>query len=233
MSSRTIRAAIFDLDGTLIDSRQAVVDAVAAGVREVLARHAIQDFEPSEAAIMDAMGLPPVEYYQRILPEALFPLSLELKEVATAHEVRALAAGKGRLFPGVMKGLEALRSGGIRLAIVSNAQQPYFVAALDHLGLEPMLDHRECHEELPPGVGSGKPVLLRRALAALGVEAGDALMVGDRREDILAGLELGCATVGMSYGFGSPDELREADLVTGEFSSLVDFVDRFQSQSKA
>ena len=225
MSRRDICAAIFDLDGTLVDSRQAVVHAVAEGVRQVLSQHGILGFEPSEAAIMDAMGLPPAEYYQRILPEHLSHLSLEVKDAATAHEVRALAAGKGRLYPGVLETLDTLREQGRRLAIVSNAQEPYFVAALKYLHLETRIDYRECHEELPPGVGSGKPVLLNRALTALGISADQAVMVGDRREDIAAGRELGCATVGLSYGFGSPQELAQAELITDTFASLLKFVE--------
>ncbi len=224
MTQGGIRAAIFDLDGTLIDSRRAVVHAVAEGVREVLVRHEIQDFEPSEEAIMDAMGLPPAEYYQRILPTHLSHLSLEVKDAATAHEVRALAAGEGRLHPGVLDSLRRLRDGGVKLAIVSNAQEPYFMAVLNYLALEDCVDHTECHEQLPPGVGSGKPVLLQRALDELERSANEAVMVGDRREDIAAGRELGCSTLGLSYGFGSPEELAEADVVADRFDRVLDFL---------
>jgi phosphoglycolate phosphatase-like HAD superfamily hydrolase len=218
-----LRAAIFDLDGTLVDSRRAVVDAVAAGVREVLDRHAVGNVEPRDEDIMAAMGLPPHEYYQRILPEELHHLAPEVKEASTRHEVEALADGRGRLYPGVRETLTALKAQGVRLAVISNAQEPYFVAAVRYLGLSDLMDHAECHEQLPDGVGQGKPVLLRRALDILRVDPPLAVMVGDRREDIAAGLALGCRTMGLLYGFGSDDEIEDAEIATGDFSRLEEF----------
>ncbi len=217
-----IEAAVFDLDGTLVDSRQAIVHAVAEGVRRVFENHAIDDHAPDETAIMDAMGLPPVEYYRRILPSHLAHLAGEVKESATAAEIEVLARGEGKLYPKVRETLQQLRARGVRLAIVSNAQEPYFRACIRYLKLSDLVEHTECHEELPVGVGEGKPVLLRRALTELGVEAARSVMVGDRREDIAAGQELGCATVGLSYGFAGEGELEDADQVYAEFERLLE-----------
>jgi phosphoglycolate phosphatase len=216
---------VFDLDGTLVDSRRAIVRAVAQGVARVLQRHEIEDQLPDEAAIMDAMGLPPVEYYRRILPPQLAHLAPEVKESATAAEVEALARGEGKLYPAVEETLQALHTRGVRLAIVSNAQEPYFRACLRYLKLSAFVEHAECHEELPTGIAGGKPVLLRRALQKLGVAAVKSVMVGDRREDIAAGRELGSKTVGLSYGFARAGELEDADHVFAEFRRLLELTD--------
>ncbi len=224
-STSTPQAMFFDLDGTLVDSRRAIVRAVAQGVQTVLQRHEITGQSPDEHAIMDAMGLPPVEYYRRILPPELAHLAQEVKESATATEVEVLAKGEGKLYPAVEETLRELRASGVRLAIVSNAQEPYFRACLRYLGLSALVEHAECHEELPEGVEGGKPVLLRRALQALRVEAKSGVMVGDRREDIAAGRELGCRTVGLSYGFAREGELAQADHLFGEFRRLLELLD--------
>jgi len=218
------QAMIFDLDGTLVDSRRAIVRAVAQGVHTVLQRQKIVDQMPDEHAIMDAMGLPPAEYYRRILPPELAHLAKEVKESATAAEVEVLAKGEGKLYPAVAETLKELRACGVRLAIVSNAQEPYFRACLRYLGLSALVEHAECHEELPAGVEGGKPVLLRRALQELQVEAANSVMVGDRREDIAAGHKLGCKTVGLSYGFAREGELEDADHLFGEFRRLLELV---------
>ena len=223
--TRPMQAAIFDLDGTLVDSRQAVVEAVAQGVADGFEAHGIDDVVPDESAIMDAMGLPPAEYYQRILPTGLHSLAREVQDAATEHEVNALADGHGRLHEGVIETLDELRRRGLKLAIISNAQAPYFRACLRYLELAEQIDHAECHEELPADGPGGKVVLLTRALAALGRTAGACLMVGDRREDVSAGRELGCVSVGLSYGFGSTAELAEADFRLDQFSGLLRLID--------
>jgi len=94
-----IAAAIFDLDGTLVNSREAVVDAVAEGVRRVLAGYNIAGIEPDRVAIEDAIGLPPKQYYQRILPENLLHLADQVQASATALEIEALKAGMGNCTP--------------------------------------------------------------------------------------------------------------------------------------
>jgi phosphoglycolate phosphatase len=210
----------FDLDGTLVDSRAGVVHAVAAGVREALTRHGHADFEPQEALIIGALGLPSAEYFRAVLPEELHQLAPEAQACSTEHEVRALAAGEGRLFPEVLETLDLLREQGCRLGVISNAQQGYFRAALEHLGVNERLDYAECYEEMPPPTEMAKVALLRRALAALDADPTRCAMVGDRREDVVAGNQLGCRSIGALYGFGSPEELSVADFSMESFVQL-------------
>ncbi len=210
--SSPVRAVAFDLDGTLVDSRTAVVEAVATGCAEVLARHGAS-FRPTHDAITGGMGLPSDEYYARLLPPELQSLAAAVKAAATDHEVSALAEGRGRLYPNVAVALQQLRKRGWKLAAISNAQEPYFRAALEYLELAPLFDHCECYEEMPPTTGPSKQALLTRALEALGTPAGDTAMVGDRGDDIDAGRALGCVTVGLRQGFGTLEELVRAHFV--------------------
>ena len=212
------RAVVFDLDGTLLDSRHAVLEAVEAGFRDVLARHGITDVEPRREMVASSMGLPAGEYFRRILPRKLQHLADEVQAAATGHEVEALASGRGRLFAGITELLEALATSGRPVAIVSNSQTPYFRAAVQYTGLERWAQHLECHEELPtPG---GKVELLTRALEALSCDPSQSAMVGDRAGDVDAGRGLGCATVGVTYGFGDPGELRGADVIVHDVPEL-------------
>jgi len=215
-------AVVFDLDGTLVDSRIAIIDAVRAGVREAVAEANLPQPEIEDATLRAALGKPAREYFLAILPETLGHLSERVKEAATRHEVEALAGGHGRLYDGVLPALDSLRSANVRLAAVSNAQAPYFRAALEHTGLLERFDHTECHEELPPD--SPRPfklTLLRRAIEQLEVDPARVLMVGDRAEDIEAGHAAGCATLAIPFGFGSGEELAQADQQLGHFDELA------------
>lgn len=216
------RAIVFDLDGTLVDSRVAVIDAVAAGIREVAARHGRGPVAIDPARLRAALGMPAREYFVAVLDETLRDLADEVKEASTEHEVTSLASGEGRLFPGVLDTLDALRTRGYSLGVVSNAQGPYFRAALEHLDLESRLSHSECYEELPDGAARPfKRTLLGRALQTMGVEPESAWMVGDRREDIEAGHALGTRTAGILFGFGTPDEFDLADRRLQRFDDLL------------
>lgn len=92
--------------------------------------------------------------------------------------------------------LEALRSRGLRLAIVSNAFDPSWLLHrdLEELGLAERVDHAVFSSEV--GKRKPHPLIFEQALAALGVEPEHALFVGDRlREDVGGAAAVGMRTV--------------------------------------
>jgi len=221
MSRPRFDAIVFDLDGTLVDSRVAVIDAVSAGIREAVGAAGLPVPPIDVQVLHDALGKPATEYFRAVLPETLGHLADRVKEAATRHEVEAFQTGRGRLFDGVLDALDRIRDADIRIAVVSNAQAPYFRAALEYTGLADRVDHAECHEELPDGAERPfKLTLLRRALAALEIPAERALMVGDRAEDLEAGTSAGCTTLAIPFGFGSEEEIAIANLHLESFGAL-------------
>jgi phosphoglycolate phosphatase len=221
MSTPRFDGVVFDLDGTLVDSRVAVLVAVATGIRVASAEAGIEAPPVDDAALRAALGLPAPEYFRAILPATLGHLAPRVKEASTRHEVEAFASGRGRLHPGVLETLDRLRAADLSIAVISNAQAPYFRAAIEHTGLGERLHHAECHEELPPSTPAPyKLALLRRALERLGLEPSRTLMVGDRRDDFEAGKATGCRTVAVSFGFGDGEELAGADERIDGFEEL-------------
>ena len=219
------RATIFDLDGTLVDSRQAVVAAVIRGVRETAQAHGV-DFSPSADAVVAALGLPALSYFRRLLPDELAPLAQEALLRSTHYEVAAMHAGGGALFAGVLEGLRDLRAAGWRVGIISNAQSAYFHAALTSLELDASCDHAMCQEELPTATVDTAPTppkqrLLELALARLDCVAAASWMMGDRAEDLHAGRALGLRSAAASYGFGSAQEHAGADLRCASFPEFT------------
>lgn len=60
------------------------------------------------------------------------------------------------------------------------------------------------------GKFDNKGDLVAHLMREMDLAAGDAIMIGDRREDIVAGRQNGCRTLGVLYGYGSRSELVEA-----------------------
>lgn len=198
----TIRAVFFDLDGTLVDSLDDLTDAVnhmlagfgkapltKTGVRALVgkgARNLVQRALDMESAADIERGL------------GLFT------EFNTNH-----IADKSMLYPGVREMLENLAARGIRLAIISNKG-----AALSRLILETLeIDaffHVICGGDTFPEM-KPSPLPLMRVIDGLGIAGSETLMVGDSINDIQAGKQAGIATIGCTWGYGGPDELRDAD----------------------
>jgi phosphoglycolate phosphatase len=203
---RRDRGAIaFDLDGCLVDSRPAILPSVrAALVGEGLP--ALPDDE-----LIWLIGPPLLTGFAELLMRlgsdpGRAPNLLEAYRV----DYRATMLERTVVFPGIALALEELSA---RCVICVVTSKPAELAAplLDHLGLGRVLAFVE-----GPGLDAGdepKSVTLGRALAALDIE----VMVGDRSHDVEAGRAHGLRTVGVTWGIGSPKELRDAgvdDIVT-------------------
>jgi len=223
-----IGALLFDTDGTLLDSRQAVVAAVAEGFA---AARVDLDLPPAAAdpeRIAAGMGLPSRRYFQLAFDPATVPPLLRERfadrfaERTAEAEVNAIAAGATTLYPGVTETLSELRQRGCRLAVFSNAGRVYFEALVRAHGLDSLCDAALCLEQARArGLAGDKTGLVRTLIGKLGVPAGSCAVVGDRIHDIEAGRACGALTVGCRYGFGKPDEFAGADVMIGTFPELL------------
>jgi phosphoglycolate phosphatase len=213
------RAAVFDMDGTLVDSVELAVRSARDGLTEYYARRGLPVELPSRSAIRAAVGLPSLEYFAALLPPERRADAEELRSCVVESELRQLTAGEGRLFPRALETLAALRGAGWALALVSNCGRPYFEANLRHQRLGPAFDMALCLDD-----GPSKPANVRRALQSLGASGG--VMVGDRAADVEAGRAAGLATIGCRYGFGAPQELAAADHTIGSLDELPALVAR-------
>jgi HAD superfamily hydrolase (TIGR01549 family) len=158
--ARKLRAVLLDLYGTLVEMRErrepyarlAQATGWAFDRRTVMCRRFTRDELASHAGCRDP----------RLMDEFDTGIRAELDGIA--------------VYPDVRETLAALRAEGLRLALVSNLSEPYG-AVVNERGLLQPFDAIVLSYE----VGSVKPEpeIYREALARLGVEAGDAMMVGD------------------------------------------------------
>ncbi len=203
---------LFDLDGTLVDSRRDIALSV---------NHALSLF-----------GRPPlpleeVERYvgdgvRQLLARALGQAAPE--DLARAVEIflphyLAHCADSTRLYPGVRETLEALA--GTPLAVVTNKPLAHTEKTLRALGIERFFGAVLGGDSLPRRKPDPEPLL--EAWRRLNGRAGTAWMVGDSPVDIRAGRAAGISVAAVTYGFRPIEELRAEtpDLLLNSFDELI------------
>ena len=196
-----MRAVIFDLDGTLLDSRP----GIRAGLRHTLIRLGHQpppDLDPDWA-----VG-PPLE---EVMARLLAPYSDGRVAEAVAH-YRAWYAAEGlydaHVYPGVPELIGGLVAAGRPLFVATAKLVTFARLALDHFGLA---GHFRAVYGAEPGVLSAPKVeLIGTILTAEGLDPARAAVVGDRAVDIAAARAHGALAVGAAYGYGGRAELEAA-----------------------
>lgn len=185
-----ISALLLDLDGTLVDTPQAIVD-VAQGT---LAAMNLPPADPQ--AIRDTIGLP--------LPLALGKLigrgplgaaeAVEIYRVLWRRDVTPRIPSL--LYPGVLDGIRELRAQGVRLAVVTGKAQDGADNTVDLAGLRPFVEVVLGYTSVPNPKPA--PDLALEACKRLGTT--DAIVVGDATHDIEMATAAGLPSIGVTYG---------------------------------
>ena len=193
---------LFDLDGTLTDPKEGITKAVAIA----LEHFGIQE-EPGN--LTHFIGPPLDESF----PEFY---GFDREQVAVATETfREYYVRQGWLEnvpdPGMVELLRDLQAAGKRLLVATSKPEVTAVRILEHFGMAQYFD-RICGAPLDSQEGARKANVIRNALswAGPGWDAGNTVMVGDRRHDVAGAHEVGLPCVGVLYGYGSRAEHEKA-----------------------
>ncbi len=198
MQERNAKAVLFDLDGTLTDPRPGITRCIQHALT-ALGREA-----PSEEELLWCIGPPLQESFPRLLDTD----EKALVDRAIAHyRERFATVGlfENELYPGVVEALQELRGAGLRTFVATSKPRVFALRIVEHFGLRLHVD--EVYGSELDGTRTDKGDLIRHLLACEGLEAGDAVMVGDREHDMIGGAKNGLRCVGVTYGYGSAEEL--------------------------
>lgn len=192
---------LFDLDGTLVDSFSAIGASVSRTLEELGAA------QPSDEELRRQVGAP----LARVFAAVLGPSGAHLIDDAVAR-YRVIFDDVGMqhiaAFPGIVPTLAAFHRAGHSMQVVTARSSPSAHLILRTLGLH---DYFEAVHAPEPGVRDyDKADYVRVALARRSAPLHETAMVGDRGDDVRAGLRNGVAAVGVGWGNGSVDELVEA-----------------------
>jgi phosphoglycolate phosphatase len=193
-----VRAVVFDFDGTLGDSYR----AITASVNHVRAVRGLPSLTVEQVRPHVGRGV------AWLLERTVGRGSPEANAAAYRdHHPGVLREGT-TLLPGAAESVRALRRAGLRLAVCSNKPVAFTRELLDHLGLA-----AEFAAVLgPEEVARPKPApdMLLAALGRLGVEAGEALYVGDMAIDVETARAAGVTVWAVATGSDDRESLRRA-----------------------
>ncbi|MDX8413867.1 MAG: HAD-IA family hydrolase [Mariprofundales bacterium] len=216
MSSSLAKAAIFDLDGTLVDALPDIRANINRALTDLGYGFQLTEDETRPFVGGGAQKLAASVLNKAMDDEATMALYHRFADIYVAHP-----ADHGRPFAGVMETLNQLREQGVRLACVTAKPAVARVEVLKTLDIIPLLDHA-----LSPEDGYAKkpaPDMLLACCQVMKVPPADTIMVGDTRFDLEAGLAAHChSTVHISHGYQPlPDDLRSEVIAIDHFSQLL------------
>ena len=190
----------FDLDGTLVDPVRAMAYAAE------LTYHEFDLEPPTSGAVAEAVGLGAGALFSGH-PE--FQNPQRLAAALESYWIHFGEAGivKHRLFDGVPLMLNRLKRQGHRIYLVTVLPTRYAKRVLHHFDL--LLAFDEVFGSGPGGPGQAKADLLAQ-VRAQGVIAEHGFLVGDRGVDMATARDLGLRALGVTYGFGGEQELKDA-----------------------
>lgn len=198
---KRIPALIFDLDGTLTDSKPGIVGCLG----KVLEAHGIAAPGPLERFVG-----PPVEQWV----VELLPGGSDEDRIALAADYRGCYDFEGwknnSVFTGVREMLSELRDEGFPLYVCTSKQQRFATRILDHFALTPLF--KAIYGDKLEYPSHSKVDLLARLIAEQALDRDSTWMVGDRIFDIEAarGNRIPCLFAGWGYGPLSEGELADA-----------------------
>ena len=196
-----LAAALFDFDGTLVDTTEMIFQSMRHATSSVLGRGDL-----SREELLANVGQP-LPRQMEILDAGKAELLLEAYRAHHEEHHDALIAE----FPGVDEALNRLRTAGVRIVVVTSKRRRSVEMALEKFpGLDLVVDLFVTMEDTTEHKPHPEPLLKGLELAG-GVPKDKAVYVGDSPFDVQAAKAAGLRSVAVSWGAFSEDTLREAE----------------------
>lgn len=197
------RLALFDCDGTLVDSQAAICRAMDESFAMVgLA-------PPDRHATRRVVGLSLVEAMRALLPEGEHDLHLAL----TDHYKRAFQRHRAEglveepLFDGIGEALERIAAAGWLLGVATGKSDRGLALCLERHNIHARFVTLQTADRHP---SKPHPAMLEAAMTEAGASPETTVMIGDTSFDMMMAVKGGAHPLGVDWGYHSADELRAA-----------------------
>jgi len=218
----SVSLLLFDLDGTLIDSRTDLANSINLMLSDLgrppLDEATVGGFVGDGVRVLVRRSLTATDPNHQPPPVDLHAKGVELMHRHYAEEMFKTT----HLYPQVAETLAALDN---KLkAVVTSKESRFTKQILEHFDISRYFDAIVGGDTTPARKPDPAPVL--EALRLLEGSAEDAMMIGDSENDINAGRAAGTRTCGVTFGFRSAEQLRvcKPDVLVDRFDQLRDFL---------
>lgn len=221
----TAKLAVFDVDGTLVDSRRSIAEAMAMAFR------ALSLPAPDYAATRQIVGLS--------LKPAIATLAPDLAEsdyarLANAYKDAFIANREAGLveplYTGARELVTRLKEEGWLLGVATGKARRGVDAFLTNHDFIGWFDAAHCADD---GPGKPDPHMLNLVVAAVGADPRHTVMIGDTSFDMAMARAAGCMAQGVSWGFHTREEIHAggAHHVADDYAELGARLDAFAARA--
>ncbi|WP_300382944.1 pyrophosphatase PpaX [Clostridium sp.] len=197
-----VKAVLFDLDGTLLDTNQLIYNSFEKTFKDLLG------LSLKKEEIIKFFGIP--------LKDAFVPYFKEDEEDKIESYIKYYRTINEEIhdtmcfaFDGVKEMLDKLKEIGMKIGIVTSKREELAIRGMKIAGIYDYMDVIITPEKTILHKPNGEPA--EEACNLLGIKPKEAIMVGDSSYDILCGNAAGCKTCAVEYSIVDIEELKESN----------------------
>jgi len=221
-----VRAAIIDLDGTMLDT----IPDFHVAINGMRAELALQPITQDQIALMVGKGSE--NLIRSVLALDLDAAGVEAKFEAAMDAYQrhylSINGNYSALYPDVIEGLTAMKAQGLRLACVTNKPIAFTTPLLKLKGLDGFFEVVYGGDSLPRK--KPDPLPLQTVCADFGLQPAQVVAIGDSSNDAQAARAAGCPVLTVPYGYNHGQAIQETDS-DGIVATLLDAARLIRSQN--
>ena len=162
---------------------------------------------PTEPELLTYIGPPLRQSFAQLLDE---PGEADILRAIELYRERFSSKGMYECFsyPGISEALHKLKEAGRKIFVVTSKPHHYAIPIVENLGLEQLFE--QVYGSELDGTRGDKTELIAHVLSELALAPEQAVMIGDRKYDVVGAHRNQVATIGVGWGYGSEQELTDA-----------------------
>ena len=205
---------IFDYDGTIHNSMKIYEPSFRKAYQWLVDNNYAQQRDFSFEDISYWLGFNSTDMWQKFQPNLDPDIKEKVRKLLGSYMNELAVNGNARLFEGAEDMLVELKNQGHTLIFLSNCRIRYMKMHSEIFRLDRFFDYFYCCEEYDflPKYQIFRIISLQHT--------GEYIVIGDRFHDIETASENGLKSIGCAYGYGKPEELKNADIIVNDINQI-------------